>query len=293
MKIKRVFVAGYNGDLRWTQCCVASIRRWYPDIRITLIKDRLRGDYDTSEMEACWEVDCLEGPRQSFGWGWGKLEPLALPTGERCLVLDSDIVFVGRVLEVLNLHDEDFIVDDHWQPEENVLQYYYDLGRLSEFDPDFSYPGYIFNSGSFVTTTGILPRVDFEPYLTNDQPPQVRRPDVFMPGDQGLLNYIVQKRVQIGELTIHLLPFQDWAGSISPRQVRLRHLHANSPYPYLVHFAGPKKTLFSANRNGHLVRHFEAFYYSRLPGGRRRLAQERLHLLFDVLTGRTSKVRYI
>lgn len=292
MRIERIFIAGYVGDLRWTQCSVASIRRWYPDVRITLIKDRSRGDYDTSEMETFWGVDCLEGARQWFGWGWGKLEPLSLPTGERCLVLDSDIVFVGRVLDVLGSYDEDFIVDDSWQPEENVALYYYDLERLGEMDADFIYPGYIFNAGSFVTTTGILPRAVFEPFLTSDQIPQVRRPDIFKAADQGLLNYIVQKRVQLGELTLQRLPFQLWAGWISPRQVRLRHLHAESPHPYLVHFAGPKKSLFSTTRNGHLLRHFEASYYLRLPDGRRRLAHERLHRFFDVVTGRTPKVRY-
>ncbi len=256
-----------------------------------MIKDRSQGDYDTSEMETYWGVDCLEGARQAFGWGWGKLEPLDLPTGERCLVLDSDIVFVGKVLDVLGEYGEDFIVDDSWQPEENVSLYYYDLERLGELDADFVYPGYTFNTGQFVTTTGILPREVLAAFLTDDERPQFRYPDVFNAADQGLLNYIVQKRVQVGELTIRRLPFQKWAGWISPLRVRPRHLHEASPHSYLIHFAGPKKTLFSASRNGHLLRHFEAAYYARLPSGRRRLAQERLHRLFAVVTGRTPKVR--
>ena len=51
--------------------------------------------------------------------------------------------------------------------------------RLQQLDPDFIFPGFTFNSGQFVVTTGCLKRNDFAPFLTDSDPPQLLHPDVF------------------------------------------------------------------------------------------------------------------
>ncbi|MEP7274282.1 MAG: hypothetical protein ABI882_22500, partial [Acidobacteriota bacterium] len=104
MRIDRIVIAGYKFDLRFTQCCVASIRHWYPQIPVSLIKDESHGAYDTEDLEAYWDVDTLPLERRIFSWGTPKLEALFLASGERCLILDSDIVFIGRVLDSLAEH---------------------------------------------------------------------------------------------------------------------------------------------------------------------------------------------
>ena len=45
MKIERIYITGCRTDLHLTRCCVASIRRWYPSIPISLVKDELRGRF--------------------------------------------------------------------------------------------------------------------------------------------------------------------------------------------------------------------------------------------------------
>ncbi len=293
MPIDRIYIAGHRGDLRWTQCCVASIRRWYPQIPISLVKDLICGDYDTRELETYWDVDVWVSARRVHGWGMSKLEPLMAAAGERIFIIDSDIVFLGPLLDLLQGFDTDFVVDGQAERSETVRLHYFDADRLRDFDPDFTFTGMVFGGGHIVATGGLLQRSDFEPLIDFAEPPRLQRPDVFARGEQGVLNYVVQKRVQLGRLTLASTQFAHWAGYLKPRLIRPRQLHAASPHRALMHYAGPKYTLFSANRNGHLLRHFEAAYYARLPQGRRRRLRERVRRFSDVLRGRQPWINYM
>jgi len=266
MKIQRIYIAGHKLDLRFTRCCVASIRRWYPRIPIVLIRDESMGAYSTEELEKHWQVDVFKTPRRRLGYGFGKLEPLFLPTKERCLILDSDIAFLGSVLAVLEKFDEDFIVADNPNPPEDISKYYFDLPKLRSMDPDFIFPGYIFNSGQIVATTGILRREDFEPFLRFDEPPVHIYPNIFDFGEQGVLNYILMKKFQLNQITLRRVPFMWWAGWLDENRVKIRQLKRYSPYRVLVHWAGYKRhTPLDLIRNAHILRHFESLYYSRIP----------------------------
>jgi len=264
MKIDRIYIAGYKGDLHFTQCCVASIRHWYPHIPITLLKDESAGAYSTEQVERLWNVSSFNGEQKIFGQGMSKLEPLFLTNRERCLILDSDIVFVGKLLDVLENHDDDFIVADTQNPPEEVPIHYFNIDKLRELDPDFTFPNFTFNSGQIVATTGILKRADFEPVISFSQPPTRRYPDIFAPGEQGILNYILFKKLQEGKISFRRVPFMWWAGWLDEKTVKVERLTKHSPYPFLVHWAGPKQNAsFDTIRNGHLLRHFESYYRSR------------------------------
>jgi len=265
MKIDRIYIAGHKLDLHFTQCCIASIRRWYPHIPITLIKDESCGSYSTEDLEHYSNVDCFKTPRKLLGFGFGKLEALFLPTKERCLILDSDIVFVGKVLEVLEQHDEDFIVADAPSPPAEVPLHYFDIARLNELDPMFKFSGFTFNSGQIVATTGLLKRADFEPVVNFSEPPTLRYPGTFAPGEQGILNYVLFKKLQEGKISLRRVSFMWWAGWLDEKTVKTKKLTNSSPYPMLVHWAGfDQNASFDAIRNGHLLRHFESYYKSRI-----------------------------
>lgn len=267
MKIDRIYIAGYRDDLRFTQCCVASIRHWYPRIPICLIKDESPGTYDTRELERVWDVTLFETGRKSFGWGWSKLEPLFRPAGERCLILDSDTVFVGRVLERLEASAADFVAARTPASPEDIRRDYFDLARLAKFDPQFIFPNFTFNTGQLVATTGILTRADFESLVDFSDPPRLTRPDIFRYTDQGVLNYVLQKRCQEGSLSLERVEFMWWAGWLKPQNVKARKLADGSGYPYLVHWAGPKGRHFGRTRNGHILRYFASYYDSRVAHG--------------------------
>src|ERR1043166_8793934 len=124
MKIQHIYIAGYKGDVRFTQCCVASIRQWYPEIRISLVKDESKGGYDTSDLQRYWNVDVFPTDNVLLGYGMGKLKPLLQPGHERLLVLDSDVVFIGRVLDRLEQLEEDFVVERSNYPRDNINAWY-------------------------------------------------------------------------------------------------------------------------------------------------------------------------
>jgi hypothetical protein len=233
MKIERIYIAGHKNDLHFTRCCVASIRHWYPRIPISLIKDESNGTYSTEEIERYWHVDCFKTNRRLLGFGFGKLEPLFLPTKERCLILDSDIVFLGKVLNVLEQYDEDFIVADTPNPLEETSKHYFNLSRLHALDPAFIFPNYTFNSGQMVATMGILGREDFEPFIRFDEPPTHIYPDIFVIGEQGVLNYVLMRKFQEGKISLRREPFMWWAGWLDEGDVKITDLTRNSPSSFL------------------------------------------------------------
>lgn len=59
-------------DVHLARICVASIRYWYPDIPILLLKDLFHGDFSTREIEAHWDVGTFPTTRDQHGWGFGK-----------------------------------------------------------------------------------------------------------------------------------------------------------------------------------------------------------------------------
>ncbi len=270
MRIDSIYISGWRKDLRFTEVCVASIRHWYPCIRLCLIKDELAGPYDTRILERRYKVEIYPSQPALYGWGAAKLEPLFHPPGERCLILDSDIVFTGRVLDHLERYDADFLVnfEDH-EPDETVLNYF-DPARIEQLVPGFRYPGFVFNTGQLVATTGLLHRSDFEPYLSFERPARFHRPDLFQCGEQGLLNFVLQAQQQAGALTLERVQFMHWAPLVDPAEVEVARLGPRSPYDFLLHWAGWKGDYASLGDAplGHVLLHFEALY-------RRRTAYQR------------------
>ena len=65
------------------------------------------------------------------------------------------------VSDTLGSFEEDFLVDNHVQPAENIEQYYFSRAELRDMDPDFVFPGYVFNGGVVVATSGLLTRSRF------------------------------------------------------------------------------------------------------------------------------------
>lgn len=290
MKIDHVYITCGGYDLRYTQCCVASIRRWYREIPITLLKDESDGPFDTRELERAWDVTVFEGEHPLPGGGWATLEPLFLPGRQRCLIIDNDIVFLGRVIDRLEAIDADVIVESKGgrpmplsRRPDWLTRDYFDLAALEEIDPEFVFPGFTFNAGQFVATSGILERSDFEPLVRFGAKPKKLHEGIFGGVNQGIINYVLTKKAQRGELTLAREPFMEWGFNKLPRRgqqgVRTRRMTPDSPYPYLVHWAGKKHPIFFMTRNAWLLRHFEALYYSRIPGGRRKCVWRSTHML--------------
>ncbi len=260
--ISTIYIATHKFDLRWTRICVASIRHWYPDIPIVLIKDYYSGSVDTRELDKYYGTTTFATERKLFGWGFSKLEPLFLKERHKFLVLDSDTVFTGPVLDQLNSRNEEFLVDDELPTPEDGYRLYFKLDQVHQFDPDFSPCGRNFNSGQWVGTSGVIDRTDFGAVVSWDSvPPRLLRPESFMPGDQGVLNYVIEKLANQSRLSLARVPLMWWA----PRDIdelRMDQLATNSPYNRIIHWAGCKMYKDELPRKD-ILQFFEEEYYER------------------------------
>jgi hypothetical protein len=266
-RIDRVYVATHRGDLAFTRICVASVRRWYPDIPLYLIKDEIHGSFSTRDIEHYWGARVYQTRQRHFGWGFAKLEPLFDAPGIRYLILDSDIVLLGRVIDALEAFSEDFVVQEERQPAEKVKPLYFDVDALRErFDPAFRGPAFTFNTGQYVASSGALTRDDFDDVVEWSSPPRVRRADIFNPSEQGVLNYVILRALAAGRLTVARSPFMKW-GAEELRSFDVRRLDSQSPYPYVIHWAGLKARRMRDMLRADILREFENAYYRRMPLG--------------------------
>ncbi|MEI8340178.1 MAG: hypothetical protein WCH43_01425 [Verrucomicrobiota bacterium] len=267
MKIDIIYAACYKYDLRYTRILVASIRQWYPDIPICLIKDRFYGDFDTTEIEKIWGATVLKTEFTCYSWGFSKFTPLFLPAGQRFLVLDSDIVFTGPVLQLLESHDADFIVQREEPSPAFIESNYLNLEKLAELDPGFVFPGFTFNTGQWVGTSGLLSPADFEPELEWINRPRTRHPEVFKFGEQGLFNYVLMKKSACAEISLDRLQFMYVPGFEDCPPVRTTELGPSSSYRFVLHWCGQKRRYLSDMALSGVLLHFERLYYSRVPFG--------------------------
>ena len=267
MRIEGVVISCYVLDMYLTRVCVASIRFWYPQVPIWLLKDRRYGDFNTREIESKWNVQVYPGRQKNLGWGFGKLEILTELPARRLLLLDSDIVFTGRVIDRLERFDEDLIVESF--DETAFEEEFFSFNGLRELDPKFEFPGYGFNTGQIVATTAKITKQDFSG-LVDWETRTVMHPEVFKMGEQGLLNYVALRKLQEGELTIRRDPFmlRPAKGSCADH-IQLKDLDPEGQHQELIHWAGLRwgKTLNEMPRSEILL-HFEKIYYQRVPLGR-------------------------
>jgi hypothetical protein len=268
MKIEGIVISCYSLDVQMTRLCVASVRFWYPHIPIWLLKDRHYGDFNTRDVERYWNVGVYPERQKNLGWGFGKLEVMTELPPRRLLLLDSDIVFAGRVIDRLESFDEDFIVTKEDYNATKVADQFFPLDKLRQLDPNFEYPGYNFNTGQIVTTTGHISKEDFDGLL-DWQARTAIHPEVFKNGEKGLFNYVVLRKAQQGKLTIRRESFMVWPGE----SVRVEHIQVNDftpegPHQQLIHWAGLRwgKTLEEMPRSEILL-HFEKIYYRPVPVG--------------------------
>jgi hypothetical protein len=265
-----IYVAASNYDSRYTRICVASVRFFYPEQPIRLLLSGAAERGLAHELRKYWDVGTADFPtRGDYGWGFVKLEPLFGPPGERFLVLDSDTVITGPVLDLWNGSHGPFLVDNEKQSEADTKRLYYDWERVRELDRCARAPRFVFNSGQWFGTAGVLTRNDFAPWIEWTMPRQLRHPECFMPGDQGILNYVFNHKAAAEGLEVERREIMRWparsmegldADSVSKKAAPAR----------IVHWAGMKKARQRDMAGADLLAFFEKLYYNRLPAGRGR-----------------------
>ena len=265
--VEIIYVAASAHDARYTRICIASIRYFYPDIPIQLLVGGPLESGLAEELERYWNVGLADLPRGDWGWGFIKLEPLFGPIGESFLVLDSDTVFTGRVLELWESCSADFLVDNEQQNEVDTCRLYYDWRKVAGFDHAAHPPGFVFNSGQWFGKGGILSRSHFSKWVDwNQMPPKLRLPELFMPGEQGILNYVLNQGAASGEIEVKRTKLLHWPGH-GMEDLTAEKIAAGQAQPQVIHWAGLKRPRLSSIAGKDILRFFEAYYYTRIPRG--------------------------
>ncbi len=98
---------------------------------------------------------------------------------------------------------------------------------------------------------------------------KVRHPQIFKMGEQGVLNYVAQRKAQAGKLTLRREPFMVWPGEAA----KTNHIHvadfdAEGRHQQLIHWAGLRwgRTPAQMPRSDILL-HFEGIYYNGVSFG--------------------------
>jgi hypothetical protein len=260
-----VYIAASPGDARYTRTCVASVRYFCGDIPIRLLVGGCLQRGLADELRKYWNVGVADLPRGDYGWGFVKLEPLFGPSGERFLVLDSDTVLTGQVIEIWNECPAPFLVDDEQQSEADTKRLYYDWEKVREIDQAARPPEFVFNSGQWFGTAGVLTRDNFAPWVEWTIPRATSPHGYFMNGEQGILNYVLNQKA-IDGLRVDRSQIMRWPGH-SMHGLDAETVSKWAAEPRVVHWAGMKRVRQRDMIGADLLAYFEKVYYQRLPSG--------------------------
>ena len=260
-----VYIAASTHDARYTRICVASLRYFYPELPIRLLAGARLQHGLADELQQYWGVEMSPFCAGDYGWGFVKLEPLFASPGAKFLVLDSDTVLTGPVLDLWDM-DAPFLVDDENQSEADTKRLYYDWDKVRGVDPAARPPQFVFNSGQWFGTAGVLTRDDFAPWVDWTMPRRLAYPQYFMPGDQGILNYALNQKVALDGLRVARRKILRWPGH-GMGGLDADAISSVSCPPLVVHWAGMKKARQRDMVGADVLAYFENAYYKRLPAG--------------------------
>jgi hypothetical protein len=277
MKIDVVYLVCCQKDLYFTRTCIASIRYWNKNIPILLLKDNSHGCFDTSEMEKVFSLNVAPLEFNNLGY-YCKLFPFIKCINERALIIDSDIIWIGDIIQNLEKFDEDLIVQ-RYLPENfqnEVESWFFNLKNLLNYYPDYKYPGYLFNSGQMVINTSKFNLQDFSTCIEWKENLQPLKENVFKAADQGILNYVTAVKKERGEISVRLHKFFIWGWDPLTRDIKIKNVENHDGIPLMIHWYGPKNGLFSFLPNSKLIKFYESYYFQSIKFGKIKMLSERI-----------------
>jgi hypothetical protein len=280
MKVDKVYLTTYRRDLRATKICVASIRYFCPDIPIHLIIDHSFGPFPMRQMAKAFGVKRHRGKWRHYRDMLSQIEPFLADGRQSFFLSDADVLFTGDIFAEVADCPERVVVQKEFIDEQSRENAWFKLKPLAQLDPDFIYPGWGFNAGQWFGTEGTLTIEDFRPWLTEKSIPALKHPDVFYVS-QGIINYLLLKKAQTGELKLGTRWFALWAGCTDQLdQISLEAIKKRESDRLVIHWAGVRGRAIEDWRRSDIPLFFEQYYYSKVPFGK---IQRRFDLLRDKL----------
>lgn len=270
-----IIIFCHKKDFFLAEILVASIRYYHPAAEIYLCKDLLSGEFQTTEMEKYWNVKILDLGISRFGWSAAKMHFYLSGKlkGKKALLLDSDIVFTGRVLDrliPLAMENDVVVSPDYYEGNEGewLKKQFYDIDIVQKMHPDFKLPGYYFNCGQLIARSELFTEDEVKGVFDkNNFPFWTNRKD-FPLVDQGVLNYLLPYKEQKNELRIAKDEYYIWIDSDVARQMDLGEVLKGEKYPYMIHWAGNERIPYVYGMfRGDILVYFQKLYYTKIPNG--------------------------
>ena len=272
-----VVVFANREDFWFTKLCVASIRYYYPDVPVYLVKDNLNGRFSTDGFCKLYNVTTVDLGRPYYGWSAAKVHFLVnekLPAG-KYLTLDSDIVFTGALLERLATVPADFIVhgEKHTEPfPQKTKDTFFDPEKIRQLYSGYQYPGFFFNAGQMVVTLGRMEKDHFKHCFNFEKYPYYFNRDAFPVVDQSILNCLLPVLAAENKLTLSETDYMLWSGNFfdGGNKDNVETIRDPSNLPYLLHYAGDLRTYkIEKMRGRNILAFFKTEYYRRLSAAGR------------------------
>jgi len=265
-----VIVGCYRQDYLFAKATCSSIRHGMGDIPITLLVD---GRFPINELSQLYEVRALyrEDVRNEFlrttctGWGLPKMIAFWESPYEKFLYLDADTVVWGDLMTKLKrMEDVDIITD---QPacsytESDVDKWFFQHQRIEALLPSFDWRRHCndyFCTGVFCATRDMFDLEEFRMLLELAR----REPNLFFPGDMGLLNLMIFRAHDEGRIKLHKESLQticidhEKASLERSFPANLESADFTSHAPTALHYPGIKPLLRCKTHSGPMS-HFRA-----------------------------------
>lgn len=261
-------------DFFLAKICIASIRYFYPEIPIELVKDFGNGHFKSTQLEGTFNVKSIDLGIQKMGWSGAKFHYLyQMPTGKKVLLLDADIVFAGPFLERLidTFEQNDYVIsadlnNDPYSEFARVT--YFDTKKIESHFPEYKHPGYFFNAGQIFVTVGSIAKNELDKFFDPSTFPYWRDNALFPLVDQSVYNYLLPTLSQQGKLKVATEHFMLWSRSEAAKQITLKNIIEKSFNGGVIHWAGDLRLGFIQKMTrGDILKFFEDFYYQKIPMG--------------------------
>jgi hypothetical protein len=254
-------------DFFFTKLCITSIRYFYPIVEIFLVKDELNGKFNSKVLEKKFDVKIIKLSKKFYGWSAAKLHFLIeRDENKKYLCLDSDILFLGKVLNKLNFIKADFIVSpEYFELTTKVKEVFIDPSKMSKYYPNYKYPGYFFNGGQTVVNPSKIHQEDFNNIFDKENYPYYLNYDDFKFVDQSILNALLPSLSNAKRIRLEAIEFMKSSAeffSVSQNNT-ISILDLNNEY--LVHYAGDLREYTLMKMNGkNLLIYFKSVYEKKL-----------------------------
>jgi hypothetical protein len=245
-------------DFFLAKICIASIRYFYPNIEIFLVKDQLNGRFNSSSLESRYNVKELKLSNKYFGWGAAKLQFLIdIEDDRKFLILDSDIIFVGNVLSKFEKINYDYIVScETYELTDVVKSVFVDPEKAIEYFPSYSFPGFFFNTGQVLVNPSKIRKEDFLGIFDPKKYPYYQDYDTFSYVDQSILNALLPALKNQNRISLYGIEFMKASGEFFRENVNNSVNILDKNLDFLIHWAGDVRDRDLRKMNGYELLNF-------------------------------------